>query len=58
MTLPRLQALNDYWRDHPPLHILLGSFLGVKPAAKIKEEKEENLDKLIADLSMAGLKVN
>jgi hypothetical protein len=65
MTLPRLYGLNNYWRDHPPLHSLIGAFLGVKPADKPKqielskkEEEEQELNRLIADLGMAGLKMS
>ena len=28
MTLPQVQELLDYWRVHPPLHLLIGAALG------------------------------
>ncbi len=60
MTLPRLYGLSDYWRDHPPLHILIGAFLGVKPAGKPKttEQQESDLNQMVADFAIAGLKMN
>ena len=30
MTLPRLAALNAYWQDHPPTHMLLAAYVGYK----------------------------
>lgn len=30
MTLPRYEAIVRYQRKHPPLHVLVASFLGVK----------------------------
>jgi hypothetical protein len=51
MTLPRLYSLNKYWERHPPTHILLAAFMGVKP----KEKKELSLDELIAEFGAAGL---
>lgn len=30
--IPRLRAMNKYWKDYPPLHILVQSFLGELPA--------------------------
>jgi hypothetical protein len=29
--IPRLDAWNRYSRDHPPLHLLVAAYLGVKP---------------------------
>jgi len=55
MTLPRIYGLTQYWRDHPPLHILIGAFLGVKPATK--PETKENVDQMIGDFMAAGLRM-
>ncbi len=30
MTLPRLIAMNSYWTEHPPLHLLVSAYFGVK----------------------------
>ena len=29
MTLPQVKELLDYWRAHPPLHLLLAAALGI-----------------------------
>jgi hypothetical protein len=29
MTLFDFEELTEYWADHPPLHILVGAYLGV-----------------------------
>lgn len=29
MTLPQVQELLDYWRAHPPLHLLVAAALGI-----------------------------
>jgi ABC-type Zn uptake system ZnuABC Zn-binding protein ZnuA len=34
LDLPRLQAINDYWIEHPPAHILIAMYLGIKPKEK------------------------
>jgi hypothetical protein len=48
--------MSQYWRDHPPLHLLVAAFLGVKPATKqTKEEKEATIDQMVADFAIAGL---
>lgn len=31
LDLIRLQAINQYWADHPPTHILVAAYLGIKP---------------------------
>jgi len=41
LTVPRLLALNAYWRSHPPAHLLLAAWLGVKP--KTYENPEQLL---------------
>jgi hypothetical protein len=56
MTLPRLYAFGRSWADHPPTHLLLGAFFGVKPAGK-QEESKGNLSELIGELGAAGVKM-
>ena len=29
MDLPRVSALNDYWDDNPPLHLMAKAYLGI-----------------------------
>ncbi|WP_148293732.1 hypothetical protein [Azospirillum sp. B4] len=30
-TLPRYHALWRYWRRHPPVHLMVAAYLGIKP---------------------------
>lgn len=46
MTIPRLQAMSDYWQEHPPLHQLVATFLGVKSKAP-KEQDNASLLELV-----------
>lgn len=32
VDLPRLAALNTYWDNHPPVHVMVAAYLGIKPA--------------------------
>ena len=34
MDLMRLAALNHYWDSHPPLHLMVQSYLGIKPVSR------------------------
>ncbi len=34
LTLPRLAALNRYWADHPPVHLMIAAYLGIKPGSE------------------------
>lgn len=29
-------ALMDYWRNHPPVHVLVAAFCGYKPQPKVE----------------------
>jgi hypothetical protein len=31
MVLPEMMALFRYWRDHPPVHVMVAAWLGVGP---------------------------
>jgi hypothetical protein len=33
LTIPRYRALQRYWRDYPPAHLLLRALIGIKPRA-------------------------
>ncbi len=34
MTISDFDMLADYWSSHPPLHLLVGAYLGIKPDKK------------------------
>jgi hypothetical protein len=42
MDLPRLYAMNDYWQQHPPVHIMVAAYLGIKPKATATATPVEN----------------
>jgi hypothetical protein len=54
MTLPRLFAINHYQQDHPPVHVLLAGFMGVKQKPK-ESEGEDNLDELLQAMGASGI---
>lgn len=43
--LPRVKELNDYWRRHPPVHILAAAYTGFKApdAAQMEADDAEAL---------------
>ena len=34
LTLPQVYDLDDYWRVHPPLHLLVAAFAGYKSPSR------------------------
>ena len=40
MTIPRMTDLSCYWKAHPPLHLMVQSYLGIKGEAKATVEPE------------------
>jgi hypothetical protein len=58
MTLPRLYGMMDYWKDHPPLHIVLAAFVGIKPSKKnAAPASGSELETIIGDFAAAGFSV-
>ena len=41
LTVPRLDAMNEEWRMHPPLAMLVAGYLGYKPKPRRVEAVEE-----------------
>jgi hypothetical protein len=57
MTLPRVTVLMEYWRDWPPLHVIVNpllSFMGCKPAGGAVPITDDNAG-LLSELEGAGL---
>lgn len=50
MTLPRLNAMARYWRDHPPMHVLLAAHVGFKPASRPKKATRRGLMEIMSKL--------
>jgi hypothetical protein len=58
MTLPRLFEMMDYWAEHPPLHIVLAAFAGIKPSKKKQAPvSNQDPDMIIGDFAGAGFSV-
>ena len=47
MTLPRLDAMQEYWRRNPPVHQLVAAYMQYKAPEKEKTAIG-NIDELIA----------
>lgn len=41
--LPRLEAMNAYWRTHPPLHLMVAAYLGIGNSKDRLQEEEPDL---------------
>lgn len=41
MTIPQVNALQKYWKTCPPVHLLVGWYLGYKPAENADENEQE-----------------
>jgi hypothetical protein len=51
LTLPRLNALNRYWKLHPPVHLLVAQYLDYKaPASAAPERQDEAMAELMASM--------
>ena len=52
MTIPRMTDLATYWKAHPPLHLMVQNYLGIKgeakPSAQAPADREEQLGQLIS----------
>lgn len=49
VDIPRLESLNKYWADHPPVQWMIAAYLGIE--AKDKPNSKEDIEQL---LSMFG----
>jgi hypothetical protein len=54
LTLPRLEALREEWRLHPPPALLLAAFLGYRP----RPRHEDVLAELLRLFPTGALKLN
>lgn len=51
LTIPRLLALNRHWREYPPLHITVASFMEAGRFGRAKKDA----DSLEGDQAWAAL---
>ena len=69
VDLPRLEALNRYWAQLPPLHLMVAAYFGIKPKEQepvIKDLQDQSLipatpvpaDAFEALLKAKGLKID
>ncbi|NMN78417.1 hypothetical protein AF70_00039950 [Pseudomonas sp. KD5] len=44
--------MTDYWRHHPPVHVLVAGYMGFKPESQVTDAPDlsTNLASLAADL--------
>jgi hypothetical protein len=51
MTLFDVEELGEYWASHPPVHLMVAAFLGVKPerGGKSGRGQAERVDQLRAE---------
>jgi len=47
MTIPRLEALNLYWKDNPPLHVMVAAYFGIGKK-ETKEAENDNLEEILS----------
>lgn len=50
MDLMRLAALNHYWDRHPPLHLMVQSYLGIKPVSRSPASQQREADNTERDV--------
>lgn len=50
MDLMRLAALNHYWDRHPPLHLMVQSYLGIKPVSRSFTSRQREADNTERDV--------
>ena len=57
MTLPRLNQLAKYWKENPPLHLMVAQYLGLSNKAVSNDEdaQEKNSKELFGLASEIGL---
>lgn len=44
LDLPRLDSLNRYWAQHPPVHMLVAQYMGIKPQPHTQGAQIAHLD--------------
>lgn len=54
LTLPEVEELLTYWADHPPTHILVAAYLGIKPKGSGSISKDEQDSSVAAFIGTMG----
>lgn len=42
--LPRVHVMNEYWQSHPPVHLMVAAYFGIKPKPKFDKKSLEEQD--------------
>ena len=50
VDLPLVDALNNEWRQNPPVHHLVAAYLGYKPPVQTSAHTVTDIDDLVPDL--------
>jgi hypothetical protein len=45
VDLPRLESMNRYWEQFPPLHVMVAAYFGITPK---KQQEPASVDELLA----------
>jgi hypothetical protein len=48
IDLVRLEALNEYWTGHPPVHAMIAAYFGIKPKATPADLENQDFSGLFA----------
>lgn len=40
LDFPSLKGFTDYWRSHPPVHVMVAAYLGIEPKKKADKPRE------------------
>jgi hypothetical protein len=57
LTLPQYERMMRYWRKHPPIHLMIQSYLGIKGEEAEWEEDDADFDRdALAQQMMQHLK--
>lgn len=50
MDLIRFAAMSRYWDRHPPLHLMVQSYLGIKPVVRNSASRQSETDNTEQDV--------
>ena len=50
MDLIRFAAMSRYWDRHPPLHLMVQSYLGIKPVVSSSASRQRETDNTEQDV--------
>ena len=54
MTLDDARLIWDYWQDHPPVHMMVAGYLGIKPRRPVAAAAGHSVDHIAEARTMAS----